>query len=143
MITEQDIRDYIRDSVETDNPLLAGELRYTPKQISQAMRTAAREFNTIPPIGVLPVDPEHLPDDTNIFFDGITVALLRQSLVFEAANDVQVTGGNVNVNLGATQINHLKTILIPMFEERFRRAATDVKVAANLRSAFGSVGGTR
>lgn len=143
MITEQDIRDYIRDNVEADNPLLAGELRYTPKQISQAMRTAAREFNTVPPIGVLPVDPERLPDDTNIFFDGITVALLRQSLVFEAANDVQVTGGNVNVSLGATQINHLKTILIPMFEERFRRAATDVKVAANLRNAFGSIGGTR
>ncbi len=142
MITEKAVRAYIRDSVMADNPLRAGELRYTPEDISEAMRTAAREFNTIPPIGVLHVDANALPDDTNIFFDGITVALLRQSLIYEASNDVEVTGGNTAVRLSATQISHLKTILIPMFEERFRRAATDVKISRNLFSAFGSVGGT-
>jgi hypothetical protein len=140
-ITEDNVRSYIKDSVESDNPLLAGELRYTPKEISQAMRTAAREFNSLPPIGVMSVNPDHLPGDTNVFLDGITAALLRMTLLNEAANDIQVTGGNVQVSIGATQIAHLKT-LIPMFDERFRTTATNIKVARNLSNAFGSVGGT-
>lgn len=140
-ITEDDIRFYIKDSVESDNPLLAGELRYSSEEIAQAMRTAAREFNSIPPIGVISVEPSALPGDTNVFLDGVTAALLRMTLLNEAANDLQVSGGNVQVQVGATQIAHLKT-LIPIFDDRFRRTATDIKVSKNLGNVFGSIGGT-
>jgi hypothetical protein len=140
-ITEEDIRFYIKDGVESDNPLLAGELRYSSEEIAQAMRTAAREFNSLPPIGVISVDPAALPGDTNVFLDGVTAALLRMTLINEAANDLQVSGGNVQVQVGAAQIAHLKT-LIPMFDERFRTTATNIKIARNLSNAFGSIGGT-
>lgn len=141
IITEADVRSYIKDQVENDNPLLAGELRYTPEEIAFAMRTVAREYNSLPPIGVSTVDPDYLPGDTNVFLDGIAAALMRTSLVNEAANDLAVQAGNVNVQVGSVQINHLKQ-LIPMFEERFRRTATDIKVSINLASVYGSIGGT-
>lgn len=141
IITEDDVRSYIKDKVESDNPLNAGELRYTSEEIASAMRTAAREFNSLPPIGVIYVDQNSLPGDTNVFLDGTTAALLRMTLLKEAANDIQVSGGNVQVQVGSVQIAHLKT-LIPMFDERFRKAATDIKVARNLMDACGSIGGT-
>lgn len=140
-ITEEDIRAYIKDSLASDNPLLAGELRYTSEEIAAAMRSAAREFNALPPIGVIMVDPLQLPGDTNVFLDGAAAALFRMTIVNEAANDVQVSGGNVQVQVGTTQINHLK-FLIPMFEARFKETAAAIKLAYNLRSAYGSIGGT-
>lgn len=140
-ITELDVRDYIRDKTAEDNPLSAGELRYTSEEIASAMRWTAREYNSLPPIGVSSVDPAHLPGDTNIFLDGITAALLRTTLLRETANDIQVQAGNVSVQIGSVQIAHLKQ-LIPMFDERFRSAATNVKLSINLASAFGSIGGT-
>ncbi len=141
IITETDVRGYIKDLEESDNPLRAGELRYTSQEISQAMRTAAREYNSLPPIGVSTVDPDFLPGDTNVFLDGVTAALLRMTLVNEAANDLAVQAGNVNVQVGAVQINHLKT-LIPIFDDRFRTTATNIKLSINLSHAFGSIGGT-
>lgn len=140
-LTEDDVRAYIADLVDTDNPLLAGDLRYTPSDIINAMRWAAREYNSLPPIGVSNVDPDHLPGDTNVFLDGIAAALLRMTLVREAANDLAVVAGNVSVQVGSTQIAHLKN-LIPMFDERFRTAATNIKISINLSNCFGSVGGT-
>lgn len=140
-ITESDVRDYIRDRVADDNPLLAGELRYTSEEIAFAMRTAAREYNSLPPIGVSVVDPKALPGDTNVFLDGIAAALLRTTLLRETANDIAVQAGNVSVQIGSVQIAHLKQI-IPMFDERFRTTATNIKVSINLSHAFGSIGGT-
>lgn len=140
-ITEGDVRAYIKDRAEGDNPLFSGDLRFSSEEIAQAMRTAAREYNSLPPLGVSTVSPDRLPGDTNVFLDGITAALLRTALVNEAANDLQVQAGNVTVQVGATQIGHLKT-LIPMFDERFRTAATNIKVGINLSHAYGSIGGT-
>lgn len=142
IITETDVRGYIKDQVSGDNPLFAGDLRFTSEEIKQAMRTAAREYNSLPPIGVSTVNPDFLPGDTNVFLDGTVAALLRTALINETANDLQVQAGNVSVQVGAVQINHLKT-LIPMFDERFRTAATNIKVSINLAGAFGSIGGTR
>lgn len=140
-ITEADVRSYIKDKVDTDNPLSAGELRYSTEEITNAMRTSAREYNSLPPIGVSTVDPTCLPGDTNVFLDGITAALLRTTLINEAANDIAVQAGNVNVQVGSVQIAHLKT-LIPMFDERFKQAASAIKISINLSNAFGSIGGT-
>jgi hypothetical protein len=52
-----------------------------------------------------------------------------------------VQAGNVNVQVGSVQVAHLKN-LIPMFDERFRSAATNIKLSINLNAAFGSIGGT-
>lgn len=140
-LTELDVRQYIIDQGEGDNPLLAGELRYTTEQIYTAMQTAAREYNTLPPLFVSRVSPDALPGDTNIFLDATTAALLRMTLLNKTANDIQVQAGNVTVQVDGLQISHLKS-LIPIFDERFRSAATHLKQAINLASAFGSIGGT-
>lgn len=141
IITEEDVRDYLKDKVAQDNPLLAGELRYSTEDIHKAMRRTAREYNAIPPIGVSAVDPEALPGDTNVFLDGIAAALMRMTLINETANDINISAGNVSVQVGALQIGHLRN-LIPMFDDRFREAATNIKLSINLNNAFGSVGGT-
>ena len=140
-ITVADVRDYIKDKTAEDNHLLAGELRYSDEEIERALVYAVREFNSIPPIGVLRVEPGHVPGDTNVFLDGAAAALLRTTLLKESANDITVNAGNMGVQVTSTQIGHIHK-LIPIFETRFRQAATDIKLSANLAQAFGAVGGT-
>ncbi len=141
-VTQEEVRSYMMDRVESDNPLLAGELRYTPEEIFGAMKTASREYNSVPPLFVSEVTPDRLPDDTNIFFDAIAAALLRATLVKLAANDIQVQAGNVTTQIEGLQINHIKGTLLPMFDQRFRDAAVQYKQAVNLASVFGNIGGT-
>lgn len=141
-ITEMDVRHYMADQLESDNAITAGELRFTPEEIHSAMKCAAREFNSLPPIGVASVSPDRLPGDTNVFLDGIAAALLRMVLLRLTANDLEVRAGNVTATISAAQISHLKQTTIPLFTQRFEKTATDIKVSINLSQAFGSIGGT-
>lgn len=137
-ISKQDVRQYMLDRTADDNPLLL-DLAYTDEDITAAMKAAAREFNSIPPLFVRNFDADSLPDDTNIFFDGIACALLRMQLFQKTRNDIQHQAGNVTAAVDAAHINHIRQ-LIPMFDERFRRAAGDYLLAINVNNGFGSVG---
>ena len=94
-ITISDVRFYIMDRGSEDNPYLL-DLAYSDEEISGAMRSAAREYNSVPPLGVETVHPGHLPADTNLFLDGIfsvpNAKLHRLATLF-VQDHMQITGG--------------------------------------------------
>lgn len=136
-ITIDDVRDYMRDRTADDHELLT-DVAWKDEEISRAMVTTAREFNSIPPFSIA-VNPNHLPGDTNVFLDGIAVALLRRMLTNDSLNDLSYTAGSVKVDITATRIGHL-TRMIAAYDERFQSRAKEIKRAANLRQAFGAIG---
>jgi hypothetical protein len=136
-ITIDDVREYMRDRTADDHELLT-DVAWTDEEISRAMRTAAREFNSITPFSIT-VNPNHLPGDTNVFLDGIAVALFRRMRTNDGLNDLAYTAGSVKVDITGTRIGHLDR-MIGMYDERFQSRAKEIKRAANLRMAFGAIG---
>ena len=136
-ITEDDVRDYMLDRTAADHELFT-DVVWKSEDIARAMKTAAREFNSIPPF-VMRVDPGRLPGDTNVFLDGIAVALLRRMRTNDGLNDLAYSAGSVKVDITATRIQHLDR-MIAMYDERFQSRAKEIKRAANLRQAFGAIG---
>ena len=137
-VTPLDIREYMQDVTADDNDLLL-DLAFTDEQIQRAMRSVMREWNSLPPY-VDPIrDENKLPFDTNIFLDGAVAALLRMHLLQKTRNEVDYQAGNAAVNTDVVYIKRLKE-LIPMFEGRFKEAASNAKLSINLAHAYGQVG---
>ena len=136
-ITEQDVRDFMMDRTAADHILLP-DVAFTSEEIARAMKTAARRFNSIPPY-VITVHADSLPDDTNIFFDGIAAALLDLKRINASLNDMDYSAGNVTTSVQGKLLRNLET-LIPIYEKRFAEMATYQKMTANLYEAFGTIG---
>ncbi len=136
-ITEADVRDYLRDRNFQDN-LLLPDVAYSPEEILTAMKTAAREFNSLPPL-VMSVKAQCLPDDTNVFFDAIAAALMRSVVANATANDMDYSAGGVTANVQGNKLKNY-TAAAMMFDQRFRQAASDIKTCFNLSQADGPVG---
>ena len=137
MITAIDVREYILDRSIADNALDL-DLTFDDAEIISAMKRAAREFNSIPPF-VSRVNPDQLPDDTNLFLDAIAVQLYISRLSKLQRSDIDYTAGGVTTNLVAKQLEHLQSG-IKFHDERFRSAATALKIGINLQQAYGQVG---
>lgn len=132
-----DVREYLRDRNFRDN-LLLPDVAYSAEEIATAMKTAAREFNSTPPL-VMFVDAQSLPDDTNIFFDAIAAALMRSVAANATANDMDYSAGGVTANVQGNKLKNFTAAAV-MFDERFRRAAVDVKTTYNFSLVDGPVG---
>lgn len=133
MITINDVRLYILDRQVSDNDLDL-DLTFSDAEIEDAMKRAARAYNSIPPF-VSTVTWSNLPDDTNIFLDAIAEQLYLSLLAKLTRNDIDYTAGDVQVNLVAKRIDHLKA-LIKDHKERWETTAKGIKVATNLSMAF-------
>jgi hypothetical protein len=127
-----DVIDWIRLRDPSDNPLELDTLE--PEDIANAMRSAAREYNSIPPL-VGSVTADQLSDETNLFLDAIAEQLYRRELAKLTRKDVDYTAGGVSTNLVTKRITHLEN-LIKDHNARFVEAARNIKVARNLRSAY-------
>ena len=125
------------DRASTDNIYLM-DLAYTSDEIHAAMRSAVREFNSIPPLGVGHFHPDCLPGDTNLFLDGITAALLRMELSKRRRNDVDYQMAGASASTEATRIKHIEND-IKMYADRFKEAATNLKITLNLNIYFGPI----
>lgn len=136
-ITEQDIRDFMMDRTAEDHLLLA-DVAFTSEDIARAMKTTARRFNSLQPYTVT-VQADRLPDDTNIFFDGIAAALLDLKRINASLNDMDYSAGNVQASVQGNLIKNLSG-LIPVYEARFKEAASAIKISVNLDAAYGSLG---
>jgi len=137
-ISIDDVRNYMFDTSWKENDLLL-DVEFTDEQIQAAMNTVIREWNSIPPY-VYKLEPgADLPNDTNMFLDGIVAALLRALLLNKMRNEVSVQAGNMAVATDTSYINQLKSI-IPVYERRFQEAATAQKIYINLNQAYGQVG---
>lgn len=137
MITEQDVRMYLLDRT-VDDHLVLPDIAFTPEEIAFAMKTAARRYNSIRPY-VDYVQPDNLPDATNLFLDGIAGALFDMKKTNASLNDVEYNAGNVSANV---QGNLLKAAeaSAAFFNERFTREASELKISRNLQHAFGQIG---
>ena len=132
-ITHKDVRYYLLDRTVEDNDLDL-DLSFSPDEIEDAMKRAARAYNSVPPF-VGSVTWNNLPDDTNLFLDAIAEQLYLSLLAKLTRNDIDYVGGDVQINLVAKRIAHLKE-LIKDHRARWRETARDIKVAANLSKAF-------
>jgi hypothetical protein len=136
-ITVEDIRLYILDRTIEDNDM-DKDLSFSDEEIIAAMERAAREYNSIPPyVGC--VEADALPKNTNMFFDATVQQLYIAELNRMSRNDIDYDAGGVSTNLEAKRIEHLKQ-LSRDHGERFREAATNLKIHTNWMDGFGKIG---
>lgn len=136
MLTIDDVRFYLADRTPADNPLLR-DLAYSDKEIQFAMKSAARAFNSIPPIRLMAVWNQ-LPDDTNIFLNGITACLFRTAVARLSRNDIQYSAGNVTTQVRGLHIQHFSR-LVEEYQKTFMEAAEAVKVQHNVSLGYGAL----
>lgn len=132
-ITHKDVRYYLLDRSVEDNDLDL-DLSFSSEEIDDAMKRAARAYNSMPPF-VSSVVWSSLPDDTNIFLDAIAEQLYVSLLAKLSRNDIDYQGGDVSVNIVSKRIEHLKG-LIKEHRARWQEAARDIKLTTNLLYAF-------
>lgn len=136
-ITERDVREDMRDRTAADHMLLP-DVAFSSEDIANAMRKAARRYNSIRPyVGY--ADPGQLPARSNLFFDGIAWALLEGLRVNASLNDMDYSAGNVQANVQGKLLENVGK-LIEVYEKRFVEDATNNKISINLNDAFGSLG---
>lgn len=121
-----------------DDHLVLPDVAFSPEEIAFAMKTAARRYNSIRPY-VDYVQPDNLPDTTNLFLDGIVAALFEMKRVNAGLNDMEYSAGNVSANVQGNLAKNAEAIAA-FFSERFTREATELKVTRNLQYAFGQIG---
>jgi len=133
-LTVEDVQDFMMDRGVEDNDLEL-DLAFAPEEIQKAMNRAAREYNSIPPLGISSAHGNRLPDDTNIFLYATSEQLCRSLLHKLRRNDVDYTAGGVGVNLVAKRIQHLRE---QVQEERalWEPRAREFKIRMNLDQAF-------
>jgi hypothetical protein len=132
-ITFDDVRNFILDRDAADNDLLMKQ-SFTDEEILQAMKSAAREYNSISPY-VDSVTCSTLPADTNMFLNG-TVAFLYSALRAKLMrNEVAYNSGGVGTETDRRQIENL-SLLIKEHMEFFLAEAQRTKVIKNLNNAY-------
>jgi len=114
---------------------------FSDADILEAMKFAAAEYNSIPPVNRM-VNERALPGTTNMFRDWIAYFLLLARMNKFQRNQVQYDVSGTPVNLEKPQIEYMSKI-IPLYEERARRAAVAHKTACNLRRYWGTVNAVR
>lgn len=133
-ITVQDIRDFIRDRSADDNDLEL-DIMFTDEEILQAMKSAARAYNSIPPLSVASVNWQRLPDHNNIFFHATAEYLFRAWVTQMRRNDMDYTAGGAAANLIRRRIEHMSAE-IPEHRQLWEVAARDHKNFVNINQAY-------
>jgi hypothetical protein len=136
-LTIEDVRNFIWDRSAADNQIEL-DLAFSDDEIRDAMKRAAREYNSVPPF-VTEADPAGLPADTNLFLDATAFQLYISRISRMQRNDIDYSAGGVSVELEKKQIAYMKE-MIPFHRDRFLEATKAQKVFRNLRRAFGRVG---
>lgn len=136
-ITERDVRLYMMDRTAADHVVLP-DLAWTPEEIHEAMKIAARKYNGLRP-RCHTVVANRLPDHYNFFFDAIAASLLEIKVLNASMNDVDYNGGNISASVQGKLIQNLRP-LIEMYGKRFMEEATAYKISINLQDAYGQIG---
>jgi hypothetical protein len=131
-ITEKDVRLFMMDKPEL-NPLLRG-VRWSPEEIDAALVHTISFFNESPPL-IVYYTAENFPYRFTLLI-GVAGHLLRSAAINQASNNLtyQVDGVTVNDNDKADIFAKLGQ----QYWEDFKTQVTNIKVAHNIASAFGS-----
>lgn len=131
-VTVPKVRFWISDRSPEDNPL-TGDLEFTDEEIYLGMEHAAREYNSIPPVSWR-VDPRHLPDDTNMFFEATAEALYKTVLHRLQRNQFTYQAGNVQVDDVGQKIKGLKELIAMV--GTWRQTAQSIKLKNDTAGYF-------
>lgn len=137
-VTPEEVRHYIEDRQAADNEF-DNDLSFSNDEIQVAMRRAARAYNSVLPLGVDVVTSERMSDVTEMFFDGVIWKLYSARLARLGRNDFDFDAGDVNVSPETKRIAFFGREA-KQAEDRFMKAAEDVKGTINISSGYGSVG---
>ena len=121
-----------------DDHVTRPDVVFTPEQISFAMVTAARRYNSTRPY-VDYVQPDNLPGDTNLFLDGIAGALFDMLRANAGLNDIDYAAGNMQANVNGNLLKNAEASAA-FHNERFMREASELKISRNLQQAYGRIG---
>ena len=121
-----------------DDHVTRPDVVFTPEQISFAMVTAARRYNSVRPY-VDYVQPDNLPGDTNLFLDGIAGALFDMLRANAGLNDIDYAAGGVTANVNGNLLKNAEASAA-FHNERFMREASELKISRNLQQAYGRIG---
>lgn len=135
-ISPASVRAFIWDRKASDNQIDM-DLTFSDEEIREAMMSAAREYNSIKPY-VGTADPTRLDGSTNIFLDGTVAYLYIARMSNMQRNDLEYTAGGVTVTMEQRQIAYMKD-MIPFHMDRFKKAATDRKLAHNISQGFAAL----
>jgi hypothetical protein len=130
-ITETDVRNFMFDRSAEDNELDM-DLSFSPEEVADAMKRAAREVNSIPP-KTLSWKPSEFPDTDNTFLYAIAEQLYLSKLQQLMRNDVEYTAGGITGSATAKRIAHFKE-LIKFMRGAWEPTVKQAKIAANMRN---------
>jgi len=134
VVTTSEVRHYILDRTSADNDL-DQDVAFSDEEILNAMKRAARDFNSLPPPGVFTVNWNRMPLDTNIFLDATAMHLYIAELGKLRRNDIDYNAGGVATNLQAKRIEHFQR-MIEEYRKSWTETANNVKRMKNLALAF-------
>lgn len=132
-LTTEDIRLFLLDRSVEDNDLEL-DVAFSDDEIRDAMKRAARAYNSLPPF-VHNVTPNALPDDTNLFLYATAEQLMLSLISKLRRNDVDYTAGGVGTNLVAKRIAHLQNE-IQEYRALWQKEATDTKLHMNINNCY-------
>lgn len=137
-VTIKGLRQYL--SADTGLPGLGLAISpWTRQELAQAIVSAARTYNSIPPLLSGGCNPSTLPTNTNMFFDGAAAQAYQLLLMKLQRRDVTVQAGGVTTNPVERQIKHAQE-MFKQFDQSFREAARVVKLTINHCGGYGRVG---
>ena len=137
VITIEDVREEMLDRQAEDHLVLA-DLAFTDTDIEWAMKSCARKFNSIRPLGI-EVCWDGLPINSSVFLDGVSLALYKRWLRNVSVNEFDYDAGGVKASVqGALRANLTK--VVEHLEHEFLEAATALKTTINAADAWGPVG---
>lgn len=121
---------------EVKHNLLDMDLNFSEEEIREAQKRAAQFLNSIPPVFI------HVnPHGRNMQYPYLLATAYQLYLSFLQRlirQDVEYSSGEVQVNLVARRIKHIKELL-PTLRSEAAELASEIKQGINLSQAFGTI----
>lgn len=133
-LTVDDIRSWIMERCIADNDI-DFDLVFSDEEIMFAMQSAAREYNSIPPMDSC-IQAHQMHKHTNQFFDGTAAMLYTHFIAKLMRNDMEYSAGGVTTRIEGQRIEHLK-FLIQMHMQRFTETVKAEKLCRQIKRAYG------
>ena len=132
ILTADEVRDYIRDSV-LNNQLLDTE-EFPLPFLAAAIHLAVSEYNMIPPVSV--VDVFSFPNKALLLSGTLAKAFTGQAALL-ARNTMNYSDGGLQIPI--EERFQLYMSLAELYAESFKTSAKQLKIYLNIESGWGSV----
>lgn len=132
VLTPDEVRAFLADSPE-NNHLIDG-VEFTDARINLGMDMAADSFNNIPPISNVTVDNI---SSKSILLYGTLWHLYNGQVALAARNQMSYSDGGLTIPIEERYQFYIQ--MAQSYEQQFKSAAKELKIAQNMASGWGSV----